>query len=161
RPIRIRNTTAKAELSLLLHLEDGGLAGELEYSTELFDAPTIERMGAQFRTLLEEIVRDPDRRISRLPLITEAERRKIVVDWNRTATNFPRDSSITALFDAQVVCAPHAVAVIDGARSLTYEALARRAKRLARRLGELGVAPGAMVGVCIDRSQEEIVAFLG
>jgi amino acid adenylation domain-containing protein len=161
RPVRIRNTTAKAELSLLLYLESGGLAGELEYSTELFHAATIERMGAQFRTLLAEIVRDSDRPISRLPFITEAERRMIVVDWNRTATDFPRDSSITARFDAQLARAPQAVAVIDGARSLTYEALGRRARRLGRRLGELGVAPGATVGVCIDRSQEEIVAFLG
>ncbi|HET7032880.1 MAG TPA: condensation domain-containing protein, partial [Casimicrobiaceae bacterium] len=82
-PMRIRNTTAKAELSLLLYLESGGLAGELEYSTELFHAATIERMGIQFRTLLAEIVRDPDRPISRLPFITEAERRTVVVEWNR------------------------------------------------------------------------------
>ena len=161
RPIRIRNTTAKAELSLLLYLDDGGLAGELEYSTELFDAATVGRIGAQFRTLLEEIVRDADRPISSLRFITEAERRNIVVGWNRTATDFPRDSSITALFDAQLARAPHAVAVIDGALSLTYEALGRRARQLARRLRELGVASGAMVGVCIERSQEEIVAFLG
>jgi amino acid adenylation domain-containing protein len=161
RPIRIRNTAARAELSLLLYLENEEIAGELEYSKELFHAATVERMGAQFRTLLEEIVRDPDRPISRLPFITEAARRKIVVDWNRTATDFPRDSSITALFDAQVARAPGAVAVIDGARSLSYDALARRARRLARRLCELGVAPGAMVGVCIERSQEEVVAFLG
>ncbi|HVN34403.1 MAG TPA: amino acid adenylation domain-containing protein, partial [Casimicrobiaceae bacterium] len=160
-PIRIRNTTAKAELSLLLYIEDEGLAGELEYSTELFHASTVERMGAQFRTLLEGIVRDPDRPIGRLPLVTDDERRKIVVDWNRTATDFPRDSSITALFDAQVARAPDSVAVIDGTRSLTYGALARRAARLARRLGELGVAPGATVGVCIERSLEEIIALLG
>ncbi len=141
RAIRIRNTTAKADLSLLLYVDDQGLAGELEYSTDLFSATTVERMAAHFRTLLEEIAKDPDRPISRLPFITDAERRKIVVDWNRTATEFPGDRSITSLFDAQVARAPHALAVIDGSRSLTYEALDRRAKRLARRLGELGVAP--------------------
>ena len=65
------------------------------------------------------------------------------------------------MFDAQVARAPHALAVIDGSRSLTYEDLGRRARRLARRLGERGVARGAVVGVCIERSQEEIVAFLG
>jgi amino acid adenylation domain-containing protein len=161
RPIRIRNTTAKAELSLLVYLDGEGLAGELEYSTELFHAATAERMGAQFCTLLEEIVRDPDRSISKLPFITEAQRRKILVDWNRTATEFPHESSITALFDAQVARAPNALALIDRGRSLTYEALARRARRLAGRLGELGVAPGAVVGVCIERSHEEVVAFLG
>jgi non-ribosomal peptide synthetase component F len=111
--------------------------------------------------LLDEIARDPDRPISRLPFISDAERRKIAVDWNRTATDFPGDRSITSLFDAQAARAPHALAVIDGSRSLTYEALGRRARRLARRLSELGVARGAVVGVCIERSQEEIVAFLG
>ena len=148
-------------MSLLLYVEDEGLAGELEYSTDLFHAASVERMGAHYCTLLEEIVRNPDRRISRLPFITDSERRKIVVDWNRTATGFPGDKSITSLFGAQVARAPDAIAVIDGSRSVTYEALDRRAKRLARRLGALGVTPGAMVGVCIERSAEEIVAFLG
>ena len=161
RAIRIRNTTAKADLSLLLYVDDQGLSGELEYRTDLFGATTVERMAAHFRTLLYEIAKNPDRPISRLPFITDDERRKIVVDWNRTGTDFPRDRSITSLFDAQIARAPRALAVIDGSRSLTYEDLGRRARRLARRLSERGVARGAVVGVCIERSQEEIVAFLG
>ncbi len=160
-PIRVRNTTAKSDISLLMYVEDEGLSGELEYNTDLFEASTVERMGAHFVNLLEEAVRDPDRPISRLPFVTEAERRRIVVDWNRTGTDFPRDSSITALFAAQAERTPDAMAVIDGARTLTYAGLDRRARRLARRLIDLGIAPGARVGVCIDRSQEEIVAFLG
>jgi non-ribosomal peptide synthetase component F len=124
RPVRIRNTAAKADLSLLVYVDGDGLAGELEYSTDILSATTVERMAGHFRTLLDEIAKDPDRPISRLPLIAEAERRKIVVDWNRTTTDFPRSRSITSLFDAQVARAPNAVAVIDGSRSLTYAALA-------------------------------------
>src|SRR5207245_5734781 len=71
RAIRIRNTTAKADLSLLLYLDDQGLSGELEYSTDLFRASTVERMAAHFRTTPEAIVRDPDRPISPSPVLTE------------------------------------------------------------------------------------------
>jgi non-ribosomal peptide synthetase component F len=160
-PIRLRNAAAKVDLSLLLYSDDHGFAGELEYSTDLFAAPTIERMAAQYVELLEQVVRDPDRPLSQLPLVSAEEQRRIVVDWNDTTSAYPAGRSIPQLFIEQARRAPDAVAVSDGSRSLTYGALERRAIELARRLCEQGIAGAARVGVCIERSQEEIVAFLG
>ena len=160
-PIRLRNASAKADLSLLLYRDDDGMSGELEYSTDLFDAATVDRMATHYVHLLGEIASDPARPISRLPLITPSEERRIVVDWNRTARPYPGARSIADLFSAQAARTPDAVAVVDGERKLTYSALQRRGWDVARRLKERGISERANIGVCIERSLEEIVAFLG
>ncbi|MFN0056081.1 MAG: amino acid adenylation domain-containing protein [Planctomycetales bacterium] len=159
--LAIDNATAKLDLLLSLGEQDGQLRGTLEYNTDLFQATTIERLIGHFQVLLEGIVADPDQRIGHLPLLSAAERQQIVVEWNRTATDDPRDRCIHKLFEAQVARTPDAVALVCGDESMTYGELNARANRLAHHLIELGVGPEVLVGLCVERSPVMIVGLLG
>ena len=130
------------------------------YCTDLFDAETIRRMLTHYQTLLEGIVADPDRRLSDLPLLTEAERNQILYEWNDTQANFPADKCVHELFEEQVARAPDAIAVMQEDRQLTYGELNARANRLARHLYELGVAPDTRVAIGLERSIELVIAEL-
>jgi len=153
--------TAKVDLTLyVVETEDGGLRGLLEYNTDLFEEATIARMAEHFRTLLEGIAADPDRRLSALPLLTEVERRQLLVDWNSTVAPLP-EATLPALVAAQAARTPDAVAVVCADEELTYAALEGRADRLARRLRELGVGPDVLVGLYTERSLAMVVGLLG
>ena len=139
----------------------GGITGSLEYNTDLYNDATIERMIGHFRTLLEGIVANPDQRVSELPLLTEAERRQLLVEWNNTSTDYPRDACVHRLFEAQVEQSPEAVAIIFEGKSLTYRELNARANRLAHYLIQHGAGPESLVGISMERSIEMIVALYG
>jgi amino acid adenylation domain-containing protein len=160
-PFPLDQGTAKVDYSLILVEVPEGLRGTLEYCSALFDRPTAEGLVAQFGRLLQEIARDADRPISQLPLLGEAERHRVLVEWNATRSPYPADRSVPALFAEHVARTPDAVAVTDGARTITYAELERRARRLAHRLCDLGIGRGVRVGVCCDRSIELVVALLG
>ena len=155
--------TGITELDLTLELDDRpeGLIGRFEYSTDLFDAATIDRMIGHWQTMLEGIVADPEQRISELPFLTEAERHQLLVEWNATQTEYPRDRCIHQLFEAQVEQTPDALAVVFEDVQLTYRELNRRANQLAHYLRKLGVGPEILVGLCIERSLEMVVGILG
>jgi amino acid adenylation domain-containing protein len=155
--------TGIAELDLTLELDDRpeGLIGRFEYSTDLFDAATIDRMTGHWKTLLEGIVADPEQRLSELPLLTEGERQQLMVEWNGTATDYPRDKCLHQLFEARVQQTPEAVAVVFEDTQLTYRELNQRANQLAHHLQQLGVGPEILVGLCIERSLEMLVGILG
>jgi amino acid adenylation domain-containing protein len=160
-PVDVDIGTAKFDLVLFLTRERSGLLGAFEYSTDLFEAPSVRRMIDSFLTLLEDIVRDPERPVSRLALLDDAGRRRILAQSRGVRGAYPAEASVPALFAATVKRAPAAAAVVDGARTLTYAELDQRSRQLAYRLLELGLRPGARVGVCMERSAEEIVALLG
>src|SRR5262249_46401336 len=111
--------TARFDLTLELMDVDEHLSGWLEYSTDLFDATTIARMAAHFRTLLEGIISNPEERISRLPLLPIRERKRILVDWNDTRTTFHR-ATFSERFARQVERTPEAVAISIGSVRLSY-----------------------------------------
>jgi amino acid adenylation domain-containing protein len=159
--LRVSTRTSKFDLSLYVAEMADGLGVTLEYSTALFEATTAERFLAGWRTLLEGVASDPGQRISCLPLLTESERRRIVDDRNRTAAPYPAASSLNGLFEAQVRRAPTTVALVEGPDRVTYDALNRRANRLAHHLRSLGVGPETLVGVCMERSVDLVVALLG
>ena len=158
--VTLSTGTAKFDLTLALSEHADGLRGELEYATDLFDAATIERLVGHWRVLLEGIVADPEQRISQLPLLTEAERHQLLVEWNDTAVEYPRDRCIHQLFEEQVERSPEATALVYEAQQLTYGELNARANRLAHHLRTLGVGPEVLVGVCLERSIELVVAML-
>ncbi len=160
-PLPVDTGTAKFDLTLSMEETPGGLRGVLEYSTDLFDAARITRMLGHFQTLLEGVVTDPRRRLSALPLLAPAERRQLLVSWNATTTEYPREACLQDLVEAQVARAPEAIAVVFGEGRLTYDELNRRANRLAHGLRRHGLGRGTRVGVCMDRSPEMIVALLG
>ena len=118
-------------------------------------------MTGHFLRLLEGIVADPQTRIGALPMLGETERRELLVDWNDTASEYPRDSSIPELFEAQASLHPEAVALVDGDALMTYGELNARANRLARHLHSLGVALDDPIGICLERSFDMIVAMVG
>ena len=125
---------AKFDLSVALREDVAGLSGSVEYRTDLFDAATIERMLGHFQTLLEGIVANPDQRISELPLLTEAEKHQLLVEWNDTKTDYPKDKCIHQLFEEQVEKTPNAIAVVFEDQRLTYRELNQRANQLAHYL---------------------------
>jgi amino acid adenylation domain-containing protein len=151
---------AKFDLSLTLAATPQGLRGGLNYSTDLFDRGTIERMLGHLERVLEQIAADADVRLSRLVLTGPEERARVVEEWNRTERPYPRGVCVHELFEAQVRERPGAAALVWGEESLTYRELDERANRLANHLVRLGVGPDARVGVLLERSAELIVSIL-
>jgi len=152
---------AKFDLSLTLSTTPQGLRGALNYSTDLFEPDTITRMVGHLERLLEQVAADADARLSRLDLLSEAERSTVVEEWNRTAAAYPGDRCIHRLFEAHAARTPEAVAVVCEDRSLTFGALNARANQLAHHLRCLGVGPDAVVAMHFGRGVDAIVALLG
>ncbi len=118
-------------------------------------------MAGHFNTLLEAAAENPDERLSDLPLLTDAERQQLLVEWNRTEVAYPRDRCLHELFEEQVERAPDAIAVVFEDKQLSYRQLNERANQLARHLQGLGVGPDTLVGICVERSLEMVVGLLG
>ena len=150
------------KFDLTLYVGDDGdeIWLELEYSTDLFDGERIDRMFGHYRTLLELMAAEPDRRLSEAPILTAAEREQILDAWNDTAAAFPRSQSVHHLFEAQAERTPDAAAVVHGDRRLSYRDLNAEGERLAGRLRELGVTPGQRVAIGLERSIELVIAEL-
>ncbi len=153
-----------SRFDLLLNLEHGaeGLAGGLEYNSDIFDHETVLRMAEQLNVLLEGIVSDPGRKLHELPLMTEAERRRLLVDWRGGATGFAADDRcLHERFEAQVERSPGAIAVRYEDVSITYRELNQRANQVANYLKERGVGPDVLVGLAMERSLDLVVGLLG
>src|ERR1041385_253509 len=133
----------------------------MEYDTGLFASETIERMLNQYATLLESIVTAPEGPIAKLDLMTEAEQRRLLVDWNDTQTDFPCDQTIHQLFQEQAARTPDQLAIVCGNERVTYSELNENANRLAHHLRRRGIGPEMRVAICVERSVEMIVALLG
>ena len=130
------------------------------YDRDRFDDDLIERMLGHLRTLLEEMADDPHRRLVEVPLLTAAERRRVLVEWNATAAGYAREASLVSLFEAQAGRAAQAPALRGDGAWLSYGELNRRANRLARHLRGLGVGLETRVGVCMQRSVDMVVVLL-
>ncbi|MHC4593584.1 MAG: non-ribosomal peptide synthetase [Planctomycetota bacterium] len=137
-----------------------GLGGMLIYNTDLFDVATITRMMGHYQNLLKGIVSDLNKRISELPLLTEAEKHHLLVELNDTKADYPQDQCVHQLFEAQVEQTPDAVALVFQDRQLTYGELNDKANQLVRYLGRLNVGPDVLVGVCMEHSVEMCIALL-
>ncbi|MCI0354220.1 MAG: condensation domain-containing protein, partial [Acidobacteria bacterium] len=116
---------AKFDLSLSLQKEGARIVGGLKYATALFEQATVERYAEYFRRLLKELVADSERCLRELRLLSEAERHELIVEWNATAAEYPRERCVHELFEAQVEQAPDAVAVVAEEGTLSYGELNR------------------------------------
>jgi amino acid adenylation domain-containing protein len=154
----IDNGTVKFDLGLALDEAGGGLAGAIEYSADLFDRPTIERLHAHFAQLLRDLCARPDRAIFALRLHRDDERDQLLA-WGRPTTASPA-ATAHALIGARVGASPDALAVVSDLGQLTYRALDEHANALAHRLRAAGVRDGDLVGVYLERSLEQIVTVL-
>jgi amino acid adenylation domain-containing protein/FkbH-like protein len=166
-PVSSGLKTVKGDMFLSMQETPDGIAGRMEYSSDLFVTATMVRMGEHFRVLLEAAVKNPTLRLSQLPLLTERERKQIVVEWNATEADCPRGLCLHELIEEQAEQGPHAVACIqpgDGTgqdRQITYGELNHRANQLARALRKRGAGPGERVGIFVERSIEMMVGLLG
>ena len=131
------------------------------YDPQRFDAQTSERILGHFQTLLETIATEPEVRLSTISLLTEAERRQLLLEWNETQRDYVGRQCLHELFEEQVERTPHAIAVSYEDEQLSYNELNRRANQLARHLRQLGVGPEVLVGICVERSIELVIGLLG
>ncbi len=159
--LNIEPGTAAIDLAFdMVELPDG-LVSRIEYSTDLYNAASIERMAGHFQTLLSAAVSNTSQRISTLPLLTEPERLQLLVDWNQTSRDYPHSGCAHELVAAQARRTPNAVAIVCEGRKLTYKQVDERAESVAGLLRNAGVGRGDLVGVCMQRSPEMIVGLLG
>ena len=151
---------AKFDLTLTMQNRDEGLVALLAYDADLFASSTIERMLEHLGHLLDGIATRPDRRVGQTPLLCAAERDRVLAEGQGPSTTWHR--SIHRQFEAQAQRSPAATALVTSqGEKIRYDEVNRRANRLARRLGGLGLGSDALVGICLDRSAELIVAELG
>jgi amino acid adenylation domain-containing protein len=160
-PLEFQSGSTRFDLEVRFWDGPAGIISSFMYNTDLFEQSTIARMQGHFQTLVEGIAADPDRRLSELPLLTDAELHQVLVEWNDTKKNYPRDKCIHQLFEAQVERSPDAIAVVSEDQQLTYRELNGRANQLAHYLQELGVRAEVLVGLCVERSLEMVIGVLG
>jgi amino acid adenylation domain-containing protein/non-ribosomal peptide synthase protein (TIGR01720 family) len=161
RAFEVDNGSAKFDLLLEFRERPEGLSGYLEYSTDLFEEASIRRMAEHLRMLLISAVENADRPLRTLPLLGEQERRRLVVEWNATRTDYPRNACIHQLFEEQVARTPEAIAVEFQEQRFTYAELNARANQLAYYLRSRGVGPESLVALLWERDAELIVVLLG
>ncbi|HWF88172.1 MAG TPA: amino acid adenylation domain-containing protein [Pyrinomonadaceae bacterium] len=164
-PLEIEDDTEKFDLTLLADESEPLMQLVVGYNTDLFDAETIRRMLNHYRQVLQAVVTNPRERLSELRLLTEPERRQIVMEWNDTAVQWPaaEDAKIGMLhelFERQVERTPSAIALSFEGQELSYQELNRRANQLAHHLRGLDVGPEIQVGVMMERSLEMVISLL-
>jgi len=168
-PLAINTHTAQFDLTLFVDQRDGKLLGGFEYNTDLFDAATIQRMAGHLQMLLAGVVSKPELPLKQLPLMTQAETKRLLEDWSgvgRAVQAFKampiseRPTAIHQLFEIQAQTMPDKTALAFAGRRISYGELNSRAQRWAERLMDLGIGAECRVGVCAERSVELIVGLL-
>jgi non-ribosomal peptide synthetase component F len=157
--------TGIAKFDLTLEAwEETELHCRFEYNTDLFEKSSILRMLGNFKTLVHAALENPDLPLVQLPILSAEEREQVLVEWNRTATDYSRvhpQPCIHELFELQAEQSPDAVAVVSGNEELSYRELNQRANQLARYLLKRGIGPEVPVGMCLDRGPGMVVGLLG
>ena len=159
-PGRVHRRGSQFDLTFSIFNVGAGDLCAVEYATALFDAETIRRMIGHYTTILESAVSDPSLRISRIPMLRDAERQQIE-RWNATASPYDPSAYVHRQFAARAAERPDAVAITHEGRAVTYGQLARSAGRVAAELERMGVEPGSPVGVCVDRTPSMVASLLG
>ncbi len=152
--------TSKFDLTMVLVESHGNLYGSIEYSTDLFKEETIQRMIEHFKVLLNETMVNPEQKLAELNILTPEERDQLLITFNETYTEYPRDKCISKLFEEQVERTPDQVAVKFGSEKLTYQELNEKANQLAHLLVSHGVKSETAVGLILDRSLVMIVGLV-
>ncbi|MBN2549028.1 MAG: amino acid adenylation domain-containing protein [Anaerolineales bacterium] len=153
--------TTPFDWTLYIQLDNSRLRGRFRYNTDLFNRRTIQQAIYHFQRLLEGILLDPSCPISQLPLLSPQERNTLLVEWNKTRTDYPRYASVHQLFESQAEQRPDATAVISGSEQWSYQQLNEKANRVAYLLQSYGIAPGEPVAIYLERSAEMVVCMLG
>jgi non-ribosomal peptide synthetase component F len=158
---RIDTQTTLFDIALSHEEYPDRIVASLSYSTDIFDRSTIERFASHYFTILEEIVRNSDCELRNLRLMTASEEHQVTIGWNSVSVHHPAGRCVHELFEEHAVRAPEATALICGSRTMSYGELSRRSNKVANFLRGQGVGPETLVGVCMDRSEDWVVAMLG
>jgi amino acid adenylation domain-containing protein len=159
-PNRGPEGTTIYELYFNIGEKNGTLELQCDHNADLFKPETVRSWLAIYKTLLESIAADPNRTIRELPLLNDAERHRVLVEWNDTGVDYPQDLCLHEWIERQSASTPEAVAVVFENAQLTYGELNRRSNRLAQELRSLGVEPETLVGICTERSLEMVTGLL-
>ena len=159
-PQRMGAHAADCDFVLSVAPQGDGIELRVQYDPDLFEATTVERLLGQIDTVLGVIAAGADQRLLAVPLVTEAERARLVSDWNRTARDYDRNTTVQALIEAQAKKTPDAPALVFAGETLSYAELDASANRLAHLLIAKGVGPDVPVGVCAERSTTMVIAVL-
>ncbi|MBC8943738.1 non-ribosomal peptide synthetase [Xenorhabdus indica] len=151
---------AQFDLTLSLNETAEGISGDLEYATDLFGRATIERLSGYLTQILTAMAADDRQPVNALPLLTPAQRHQVLVQFNATATDSPRETLIHQLIEQQAAATPAAPALVSEAGQLSYAALNRQANQLAHALRATGIRPDDRIALCADRSLEMIIGML-
>jgi amino acid adenylation domain-containing protein len=154
-------STPKFDLTLDLTESSEGLAGFIEYRSELFTPETIGRFSAHFQTMLAAIVESPDMRVMRLPLLTTVEEEQLLVEFSQSDHAGSSGLCLHQLFEQQAKRTPSAMAVVGAGEELTYAELATRSQTLAKFLQAKGLQNEQLIGICLERTPQVLVAMLG
>jgi non-ribosomal peptide synthetase component F len=163
-PAGTRFTDEQAAPKFDLHFQlSGSSPGSLtiRYAEDLFEADTIRRLLAQWETVLRDILEHPNRRVSELAILPPEEQRLLLIEWNNTRKEYPREKTLSQLFEEQAMRTPDADALVCGNVRLTYAQLLGRANAIAHQLRALGVGPESLVGICLERGWEMVAGILG
>ena len=160
-PFEIESKTAKFDLTLNLEEADNIMHANIEYNTDLFKPDTISRIIKYYLKVLETITENNEINISDIELIDDEEKHKLLVEWNDTQADYPKNKCIHQLFEEQVSKTPDNIAVVFEDKQLTYSELNSRSNQLAHYLRNIGVARNQIVGLCLERSLEMIISLLG
>src|SRR5262245_36096743 len=156
----MESRSAKFELELSIVEAGGEIHGALDYATELFDGWRIRRLLGHLEQALKGMTEDGNRRVMALQLMTEAELKEVIFDWNQTATGFPRDLCVHQLFERQVEQTPEAVGLCFEGEHITYDGLNRRSNRLSHCLRMLRVSPETVVAIAANRAPGFLISML-
>jgi amino acid adenylation domain-containing protein len=159
--IPLERRAATLDLVVLIIETTGSLSASIRFNTDLFDAATIARMAGHYHALLESVIRDPAAAIGDLEILTGAERQQLLVGFNNTRTDYPKDRCLHELFEEQVQRTPDRVAVVFEGQQLTYAQLNARANQLAHHLQTLGVGPEVPVAIGMEHCPEMVIGVLG
>jgi amino acid adenylation domain-containing protein len=158
--MEIERGISRYDLGVSVMETNGSLCVAFEYNTQLFAASRMMRMAGHYVKLLESIVAEPQQTVAQVELIGEEERRRLLIECNQTARSYSSEACVHELVDQQAESRPTALALTYEETQMTFGELNQRANRLAHYLQRLGVAPEVMVGICVERSLDWVVALL-
>ncbi len=149
------------DFGLEIYEENESFRFIIDYNADLFNVSTIQRMMRHYINLIEEIVKQPDKKIASYDFLSKQEKEKILIEWNNTKTEYPKEKCIHELIDEQAEKTPNKIAIRFEEQNLTYQELNQQSNLLAKYLQKQGIQPGDLVGLCLERSLKTVIGILG
>ncbi|HEX3029281.1 MAG TPA: SDR family NAD(P)-dependent oxidoreductase, partial [Clostridia bacterium] len=152
---------SKLDFSLYAYEKEQGLYFIMEYNTALYKRETIHRMLAHYRNILEYILRQPEEKLLAVDMISNEEENTLLHTFNNTQAQYPKDNTIHGIFEEQVERTPEAVAGVFEGNEITYRQLNEKSNAIAAELRRIGMKPGSIAGIIVERSLEMIIGIMG